>query len=121
MWHLFSSPSRYSTEYKADLELSLLGGFLSHGCAVFKGSEKMKRSLGSRKRKVRGVEERQERDSGEMSGLVEGRLGEEYGLTFWFLSPNSCFLLPTGSIKKKLVKAAITFTQSSVDPGVFGS
>ena len=69
-WCLVSSPSRYCTECKAGLELSPLGGLLAHCCSVFPGSEKMQGNLGSRKRKVRGVKERQEPDSRETSRPV---------------------------------------------------
>ena len=54
-----------------------------------------------------------------MSRQAQGRLGEEYLLSQWFLSPNSCFLLITASIMEELVKAAIAFTKSAVDPAIF--
>lgn len=80
----------------------------------------MKGTLGSKKTEVRGVEERQEPGVRVADQAGVWRVsGEEYLFSPWLFSPNSCFLLITASIMQELVKAAIVFTKSSVDPSIF--
>lgn len=58
------------------------------------------------------------KDSREMTGKFKGEW-ERSIYSFALLNPNSYFLLITGSVMNVLMRAAIAFLKSSVDPAIF--